>query len=159
MKNLYDTTSVEMMQAAEDASGYCSNRVEEIRKFALASGFTKIGIANCITFSHETQVLKAFFAKDFDVFCVDCKYGRLSKQELLGGSSRKVLCNPAGQADFLNTNNCDLNISVGLCVGHDMVFNRLSAAPVTNLFVKDFTNNHDSAAAVSEIQQKSRGRF
>lgn len=142
------------MQAADDVSNYGVNRIEEIRNFARAAGYKKIGIANCITFAQETRVLEAFFSKDFEVYCVDCKYGRLSKQDLLGGNSRRILCNPAGQADFLNQNKTDLNISVGLCVGHDMVFNQNSLAPVTSLFVKDFTNNHNSAAAVAEIRQR-----
>ncbi|HEY5592424.1 MAG TPA: DUF1847 domain-containing protein [Paludibacter sp.] len=34
-------------------------------------------------------------------------------------------------------NNTELNISMGLCVGHDMVFNQKSAAPVSVLVVKD----------------------
>jgi len=62
-----------------------------------------------------------------------------------------IACNPAGQADFLNKKNTDLNISMGLCVGHDMIFSKKSEALVTNLFDKDFTNNNNPAQAIADI--------
>ncbi len=71
---------------------------------------------------------------------------------LLGGPGFQILCNPASQVEFLNINKTGLNISMGLCLGHDMIFNQKSIAPVTNLFVKDFTNNHNSAKAVDKIR-------
>ena len=64
------------------------------------------------------------------------------------------MCNPAGQADFLNKNNTDLNISMGLCVGHDMIFSKKSAGLVTNLFDKDFTNNNNPGQAIADIEHQ-----
>ena len=37
----------------------------------------------------------------------------------------------------LNKEETDLNILVGLCVGHDSLFYKYSKAPVTTLVVKD----------------------
>jgi uncharacterized metal-binding protein len=99
-------------------------------------------------------LLKKYFSKYFDVFPVDCKYGRLPKKELLGGEGRQIMCNPAGQADYLNKQKTDLNISMGLCVGHDMIFSKKSDALVTNLFDKDFTNNNNPTQAISAISHK-----
>ena len=45
----------------------------------------------------------------------------------------------------------ELNISMGLCVGHDMIFSKMSNGLVTNLFDKDFTNNNNMAEAISHI--------
>jgi uncharacterized metal-binding protein len=42
----------------------------------------------------------------------------------------------------------DLNVLMGLCVGHDSLFFRHSAAPVTVLAVKDRVLGHNPLAAV-----------
>jgi len=36
----------------------------------------------------------------------------------------------------------ELNVMMGLCLGHDMIFNAKSKAPVTPLIVKDRKLNH-----------------
>jgi len=103
-------------------------------------------------FDREVAIIKAYLQKNFEVITVDCKYGRLQHKALFGGGSPRVICNPAGQADYLNNLQTDLNLSVGLCVGHDMVFNKHSAAPVTSLFDKDFTNGNNMDAALADIE-------
>jgi uncharacterized metal-binding protein len=40
-----------------------------------------------------------------------------------------------------------------LCVGHDMIFSKVSKGLVTNLFDKDFTNNNNPTQAISEIRK------
>ena len=42
----------------------------------------------------------------------------------------------------------DMNIIMGLCVGHDMLFNKYSEAPVTTLLVKDRVTGHNPAAVL-----------
>lgn len=42
-----------------------------------------------------------------------------------------------GEVEILNGENTDLNIILGLCVGHDTLFTEHSEAPVTTLVVKD----------------------
>jgi len=41
------------------------------------------------------------------------------------------MSNPIGQAAFLNKVKTDLNIILGLCVGHDALFIKYSEAPIT----------------------------
>jgi uncharacterized metal-binding protein len=53
------------------------------------------------------------------------------------------MCNPSGQAEYLKENKTELNISMGLCVGHDMIFSQKSNVAVTTLVVKDRVNNHN----------------
>lgn len=151
MIDLYTEEFRNIMQVNYDYTSMNSNRVEEIKNFARGMNFERIGIAHCITFSSEAQLLKDYLSNYFEIFTVDCKYGRISKSELLGGSGNRILCNPAGQADFLNANKTELNISMGLCVGHDMIFGKMSKGLVTNLFDKDFTNNNDPAQAIADI--------
>ncbi len=52
-------------------------------------------------------------------------------------------CNPIVQAEILKSEDTDLNIIVGLCVGHDIQFTSNSAAPVTTLIVKDRLTGHN----------------
>lgn len=52
------------------------------------------------------------------------------------------------QARILNDAGCDLNVIVGLCVGHDTLFMRHAEAPVTYLVVKDRVLAHNPAAAL-----------
>jgi uncharacterized metal-binding protein len=60
----------------------------------------------------------------------------------------EALCNPIGQARLLNEAGTELNIVVGLCVGHDSLFFRHSEAPVTVLVAKDRVTGHNPVAAL-----------
>lgn len=150
---LYDARSLEIMQAAEDAYIRGSNRVEEIKNFAVKAGYKRIGIAHCVTFPNEAESLKQYLSSDFEVFSVDCKCGRIPKHDMLGGEGKAIMCNPAGQAEYLKGNNTELNISMGLCVGHDMVFNQKSASPVSTLIVKDRANKHNTIESINNLKR------
>lgn len=152
MKELYDDKSIEIMQAYDDIPDMSMNRISVIKELAKKTGVKSIGIAHCFMFKSETQAISKYLSKDFKVYTVDCKYGSLRRDELLGKGSG-VLCNPVGQADYLNSKECDLNISLALCVGHDMIFSKNSEAFVTTLFSKDFSNGNDMEAAVRSISQ------
>lgn len=58
------------------------------------------------------------------------------------------LCNPILQAKLLNKEKTDLNVIVGLCVGHDSLFIKYSKALVTTLVTKDRVLGHNPAAAL-----------
>lgn len=154
MNKLYDDKFRKIMQVNHDYTDMGANRIEEIKNFARGAGYKNIGIAYCITFSTEAEILREYLSKYFNVFVVHCKYGRIPTKEILGGTAKRVICNPAGQADYLNQNNTELNISLGLCVGHDMIFSKASEGLVTNLFDKDFTNNNSPEMAINEIQEE-----
>jgi uncharacterized metal-binding protein len=61
------------------------------------------------------------------------------------------MCNPAGQAEFLKEQQTELNISMGLCVGHDMLFSQKSDVAVTTLVVKDRVNNHNPMEGIRSL--------
>ena len=141
---LYSKTDLKVMRAAEDALLMGENRVNELKLFAQLSGFKRIGIAHCVGMTKEALKLKERFADDFEVFTIDCKYAKIKGSDLLQDEAvRGTSCNPAGQANFLDENKTDLNISFGLCVGHDILFNMKSKAPTTTLVVKDREHNHN----------------
>lgn len=154
MNEIYTTEFRKIMQVNCDYTSMRSNRIEEILNFARGMNISRLGIAHCIMFSHKADVLEQYFSKYFTVFTVGCKYDKVRKKDILGGDSKRVMCNPAGQAEFLNSHNTELNISMGLCVGHDMIFSKKSNGLVTNLFDKDFTNNNNPEIAFSEIEKK-----
>ena len=154
MKELYNEEYRRIMRVNLERSSMGANRIDEIVNFARGMQFERIGIAHCITFHYEADIVRRYLAKYFEVFTVDCKYGRMPQSDLLGGNGRRVLCNPAGQAEFLNQHHTQLNISMGLCVGHDMIFSKHSKGLVTNLFDKDFTNNNSPEQAVDAVASK-----
>ena len=143
-KALYTETDLKVMRAAEDALLMGQNRVEELKLFAQNSGFQRIGIAHCVGMTREALQLKDKLSDKFEVYTVDCKYAKIPGSEMLNDETvRGTSCNPAGQADFLAKNNTDLNISFGLCMGHDIMFNMKSKAPTTTLIVKDREHKHN----------------
>lgn len=117
-------------------------RVQEVVFFARQMGFTRIGIASCISYAREASMLaEALRAEGFEVVNAMCKMGGLRKSDvgLLEDATKPdaALCNPVMQADALNHATTDMNLIVGLCLGHDMLFNRYSQALTTTLTVKD----------------------
>ena len=58
------------------------------------------------------------------------------------------MCNPILQAKLLNEAKTDLNLVVGLCVGHDSLFYKYSEALTTTVVTKDRVLGHNPAAAL-----------
>ncbi len=144
MKNLYTKDDLKLMRAAEYSLLMGKNRVAELMKYAGNTGVKRIGIAHCVGMTREAMELKSRLEEKFEVYTVDCKYGKIHASEMLDDeTARGTSCNPAGQADFLKENNTDLNISFGLCMGHDIIFNMKSKAPTTTLIVKDREHKHN----------------
>ncbi len=127
-------------------------RLEEIRLFAQEMSYTKLGVATCIGLIEEAQMITAYLKKYFEVSLVICKNGGLLKSNLeleqINAGKDEVMCNPIGQAFFLNQKQTDLNIICGLCVGHDILFSKYSNAPVTTIIVKDRVLGHNPAAVL-----------
>jgi len=140
------------MKVAEDAYVRGSDRVHEIKNFARKAGIKRIGIAFCVSLPKEAEAVKHFLSDEFEVYSVDCKCGRVTKHEMLGCEGNGIMCNPAGQADYLKENNTELNISMGLCVGHDMVFNQKSVSPVSTLVVKDRTSRNNTMETIQNLK-------
>lgn len=145
MKNLYNKDDLKLMRAAEDSLLVGQNRVAELMKYAENTGIKRIGIAHCVGMTREANELKQRLGEKFDVYTVHCKYGRIPAAELFEDDSvRGTSCNPAGQAYFLSEKKTELNISFGLCMGHDVIFNLKSKAPTTTLIVKDREHKHNT---------------
>lgn len=146
--------------------GYCQRtRVEEIMEFASNMGYKKIGIAHCMMLKEEAgTAYKIFTANGFKVDTVCCKAGTFSKAEL-GLEHFQVkkewegLCNPIGQALYLEKAGSELAVIMGLCVGHDSLFIRNTKLPVTYLVVKDRLLGHNPVAALYMADKYMRDRL
>jgi len=131
-------------------------RVEEVLAFARRIGARKIGLATCVGLVEETRLFSKMLRQNgFDPYAVLCKIGSTDKTEIgieeelkLRPESFEALCNPLLQAKMLNDWKSDLNVVIGLCVGHDALFCRHSEALVTTLIVKDRVLAHNPAAAL-----------
>ena len=150
-----DVARTMKVAAAIESDGYGTlTRVQEVARFARMMQYQRLGLAFCIGLAQEGQALKEYFEKEgFRVYSVCCKLGGLSKethglQRLHPEWEEEATCNPVGQAMELQRCRTDLNVIVGLCVGHDVLFSQYSTAPVTTLVVKDRVLGHNPASAL-----------
>jgi uncharacterized metal-binding protein len=127
-------------------------RIREVIEFAKAMEYKKVGVAFCVGLSREAEIVHSIFEKDFEVYSVCCKVCGIPKKRFdfkpVSGDPSETMCNPAGQAEVLNGKRTDLNLIVGLCIGHDIVFTKLSNAPVSTLVVKDRVLAHNPCGAI-----------
>lgn len=145
--------------AAVTSADYTLTRMEEIMAFAKGCEFQKLGLAFCSALSREAKVVYQILKNNgFSVESVICKAGNFHK-DMLGMEKEKLLCNPIGQAQMMNEAGTDLNIILGLCVGHDTLFMKYSDAPVTVLAVKDRVLGHNPLAAIYMADTFYKNRF
>ena len=149
-----DVRGIAVAAAEVEYEHYCRyTRVEEIMAFAEKIGAKKIGIATCVGLLKESRTLAAILRKHgFEVYGVACKAGTVPKTEVgipeeccsLG----KNMCNPILQAKILNAKGTQLNVVMGLCVGHDSLFYKYSEALTTTGVTKDRVLGHNPVAAL-----------
>jgi len=145
---------VTLASATVEADFYCKmTRVEEIIEFARRIGAKKIGIATCLGLLSEARIAARIFRKaGFEVYGVACKAGAQLKTAVgipeYCESVGKNMCNPILQAKLLNRAETDLNVVIGLCVGHDSMFYKYSEALATTLVTKDRVLGHNPVAAL-----------
>ncbi len=143
-----------MRIASEVESRYMElTRLEELILFCKKMKFKRVGIAFCIGLSAEARIVHELLARYFEVHSVCCKVGGTDKDDLglvkiRDQEAHETMCNPLGQAAILNDEGTELNIILGLCIGHDILFTEHSDAPVTTLAVKDRVLAHNPLGAV-----------
>lgn len=139
-------------------------RVREIVELCKRLNIRRVGIAFCIGLSEEAKrVSEVFESWGLEVYSIVCKCGGVDKTEIglreedkLRPGSHESICNPILQAMILNHVETDLNVVVGLCVGHDTLFMRYSKAPVVYLIAKDRATGHNPAAPLYAFHYFSR---
>ena len=144
--------------ARVESEGYCQwTRVEEICQFAKKMGMRRIGIASCISFIDQAYTLSGILeSHGFEVVSTACKHGGVAKEAIGIDDAEKIrpgghesMCNPVSQAELLNRSGCELNVILGLCVGHDSLFTMHSEGLVTTLVAKDRVLAHNPIGALN----------
>jgi uncharacterized metal-binding protein len=151
-----------------EAKGYIHwPRLKDTIEYAKGMKYKKLGIASCVGLQNEAELTAEILERyGFQVYSVCCKTGAVPKtnvgvpKEFTGISKTGypigfVTCNPVAQALLLNKAKTDMNIIIGLCVGHDITFTHLSEAPVTTFIAKDRSNPHNPAAILYTHYGKS----
>jgi len=134
-------------------------RVDEVIEYAKIRGIKKLGIATCVGLLPEARLLTDILEEqDFQVISICCMAGEVTPQDVEMPQAY-IFCNPQIQAEILNQENTELNIMLGLCVGHDILFIRHSKADVTPLVVKDRALGHNPAVALHLSKGYYRNRF
>lgn len=129
-------------------------RVDEIVEFAKRMGMKKIGIATCMGLIEESGIFAKILRKNgLEAYGVICKVGSFKKTDMGVDEGHtcttgNAFCNPILQAKLLNKEKTDLNVVVGLCVGHDSLFYKYSKAITTTLITKDRVLAHNPAGAL-----------
>lgn len=135
-------------------------RMEEFIEYCTGMEYSTIGLAFCVDLMKESRILVDLLRRKFKVVAVGCKVGAVDKTDLnlprMTSSAFEPACNPVGQAMILKKNNCDIAVSVGLCMGADVVFQRNLSVPHTCLIVKDkLLANNPSAALFSKFHVRN----
>jgi uncharacterized metal-binding protein len=110
----------------------------------------------CISFVDHARTLSGILeSHGFEVASAACKNGGVPKERLGLRDEDKVrpgtfepMCNPISQAELLNHAGCELNVILGLCVGHDSLFSRYARGLVTTLVTKDRVLAHNPIGAL-----------
>ncbi len=153
--------------ALVEAEGYCKKtRLEETIDFMKKCGYKKIGLAFCVGLRNEAKTLtKILEYHGFEVCSVICKCGAvpkthigISQEETVRNNPDEIMCNPIGQALYLNEEKVDFTLLFGLCVGHDTLALKYLESPVSVFAVKDRVLAHNPVAAIyqSEAYYKSK---
>ncbi len=160
-KELYGSDGVDakLARAAAEIEGEYYGRLtrlEETIRFAQKLGVRRLGIASCVGLLDEASKYAEIVRRTgIETRTVICKVGGIDKLEIGLADNLKICpgckescCNPVLQAQVLNEWGSDLNVVFGLCVGHDAIFSRHSAAPAIVFMVKDRVLAHNPVAAI-----------
>jgi len=156
---LYDSDEkikrIALAASEVEAAFYCKyTRVQEILEFSKRIGVKKIGIATCFGLIEESRIFARIARLNgYEVYGVACKVGSVEKNSIGIGEEyirkpKERMCNPILQAKLLNKHRTDINVVIGLCVGHDSLFYKYSKAICTTLITKDRVLGHNPVAAL-----------
>lgn len=130
-------------------------RLSELVYFCLDMDYRNLGVAYCTDLETPAKILTSVLRRFFKVHPVCCMLKPESSTlgTLVSETPETALrCQPEMQARLLNRLGTDFNILVGLCIGADSVFTRISNAPVTTLFVKDRALANNPVGAIYSEQ-------
>lgn len=149
-KYYHMTKNQEIIQAAaklvDNGRAGSLSRLEEIIEFINLMEYKTIGLAYCYGMELQAGLLVNILrnAVTSRVVAVSCTAGGMAQSDVNSESCiHKVSCNPISQAMQLNNDGAEFVITMGLCLGHDILFNKYIEADTTTFVVKDRVNKHN----------------
>lgn len=133
------------------------SRLEEMIEFSKLMNYKKIGLAYCYGMEKDAKLVTDLLHENgLKVEAASCTVGGVAQNDInLSSKNCSVACNPIGQARQLNNNKPNLVITMGLCIGHDILFNREIKADTTNLVVKDRVHRNKPLLEFEKIKIKN----
>jgi len=127
------------------------SRLQEIIEFSNSMNFQRIGLAYCYGMEKDAALVAQIFRESgFKTIPVSCTTGGFKQSEVNDNSAiDKVSCNPLAQAEQINSESVDLTVTMGLCLGHDILFQKNIKSYTTTLLVKDRMFNHNPIKALN----------
>jgi len=154
MKTYHLPDNQKIIQAAADLvdngrAGTLS-RLQEIIEFSKIMNFKRIGLAYCYGMEKDAMLITQIFRESgFRISPVSCTTGGFKQSGVNYNSHiEKVSCNPLAQSEQLNSEEVDFTVTMGLCLGHDVLFQKNIKSYTTTLLVKDRIYNHNPAEAL-----------
>ena len=119
-------------------------------------GYKRVGLAYCYGMEPlAMKVQRLFKAAKVPVVGVSCTVGGVAQKDINRESDLPgVSCNPVNQASQLNAQGVDLAVTIGLCMGHDILFNRIFEKDITNLVVKDRVYGHAPSKGIDAQHER-----
>jgi len=126
------------------------SRLQEVIEFSKKMNFQRIGIAYCYGMESDAALVTQIFRESgFRTIPVSCTTGGFKQSDVNDESNiEKVSCNPLAQAEQINNEGVDFTITMGLCLGHDIIFQKKINSYTTTLIVKDRIHNNDPIKAL-----------
>ncbi len=127
------------------------SRLQEIIEFSKSMNFQRIGLAYCYGMEKDADLVAQIFRESgFKTIPVSCTTGGFKQSEVNENSPiDKVSCNPLAQAEQINNETVDFTVTMGLCLGHDILFQKKIQSYTTTLLVKDRIFDHNPIKALN----------
>jgi len=128
------------------------SRIQEVVEFSKLMGYKKIGLAYCYGMESDASLVYNIFEKEgIKTAPISCTAGAMSQVSVNHESHLTgVSCNPLGQAEQMNIEGVDFAVTMGLCMGHDILFQNKIKCNFTNILVKDRPYKNDTIKGIKE---------
>lgn len=149
MAEYHQTENQKIVQAAanlvDNGRAGTLSRIQEVVEYAKSMNICKIGIAYCYGMENEAiDISRLIKYEGVDLVPVSCTSGGMKQSDVNKESEIGIVsCNPIAQASQLNEEKVELTLTIGLCLGHDILFNKYIKSDVTTLVVKDRIYGHN----------------
>lgn len=156
IENYWSSENIEYIRKAsmlvDNGRAGTLNRLEEIIEYCKAGSIVKVGVAYCYGMEKDAIKLRNYLANEgFEPIVVSCTVDGISESRINKNKQKQVVsCNPLGQAYFLNGSGAQFVIVMGLCLGHDILFQKEIKIDFTTFVVKDRALMHNPILALND---------